>query len=51
MGKDIDTDLYGRIAGHYRRICETLGIERRKRDITPSVADYLEHIDKADAPT
>lgn len=40
-GEDIDTDLYGRIAGHYRRICETLGIERRKRDVTPTLSDYL----------
>ena len=47
-GEDIDTDLYGRIAGHYRRICETLGIERRKRDITPTVSAYIEHVDKAD---
>ncbi len=41
VGEAIDTDMYGRIAGHYRRICETLGIERRQRDVTPSVADYV----------
>jgi hypothetical protein len=35
LGEAVDTDVYGRIAGHYRRICETLGIERRKRDVTP----------------
>jgi len=34
LGEPVDTDMYGRIAGHYRRICETLGIERRRRDIT-----------------
>jgi hypothetical protein len=34
VGEAIDTDLYGRIAGHYRRIAETLGIERRSRDVT-----------------
>ena len=34
VGEAIDTDLYGRIAGHYRRIVETLGIERRQRDVT-----------------
>ena len=43
-GESIDTDLYGRIAGHYRRICETLGIERRKRDITPTVSAYIDHV-------
>ena len=30
LGHDIDTDMYGRIAGHYRRICSELGIERRR---------------------
>jgi hypothetical protein len=37
MGVDVDIDLYARTAGHFRRICETLGIERRKRDVTPSL--------------
>jgi hypothetical protein len=41
IGKAIDLDQFGRLAGHYRRICETLGIERRKRDLTPSLAEYL----------
>jgi hypothetical protein len=41
LGQSIDLDLFGRIAGHYRRCCETLGIERRKRDITPDLRDYL----------
>lgn len=44
LGQPIDLDLFGRIAGHYRRCCETLGIERRKRDVTPSVAEYIEHL-------
>jgi hypothetical protein len=48
VGEAIDTDMYGRIAGHYRRICETLGIERRQRDVTPSVAEYIEHTAAAD---
>ena len=42
VGEPIDLDLFGRTAGHYRRICETLGIERRKRDLTPDLHDYLE---------
>jgi len=41
VGEAIDTDMYGRIAGHYRRICETLGIERRKRDVTAPTLDEI----------
>ena len=46
LGKNIDTDTYGRLAGHYRRIVATLGIERRSmRDITPpSVEAYIAHL-------
>jgi len=33
--------VFGRLAGHYRRIVETLGIERRKRDVTPTLDQYL----------
>jgi hypothetical protein len=40
LGEDVDLDQFGRLAGHYRRICETLGIERRKR-VLPSVEDYV----------
>ena len=40
-GARVDLDQYSRIAGHYRRICETLGLERRARDITPSLSAYL----------
>jgi hypothetical protein len=48
LGETIDTDAYGRIAGHYRRIAATLGIERRSmRNITPpSVEAYLAHVNK-----
>jgi hypothetical protein len=48
VGEAVDLDVFGRLAGHYRRICETLGIERRKRDITPSVADINQNT-QADA--
>jgi hypothetical protein len=41
LGEVIDTDMYGRIAGHYRRIVETLGIERRQVDVTPDRDEYL----------
>ena len=40
----IDLDSYARVAGHLRRIFETLGLERRQRDISPpTVEQYLEH--------
>jgi hypothetical protein len=45
----LQLDLYQRTANSLRRLLEAVGLERRKRDITPSVADYIEHIDKADA--
>lgn len=35
-----DLDLYQRTAGNLRRILETLGLQRRQRDITPSLRDY-----------
>ena len=48
LGEAIDTDMYGRIAGHYRRIAATLGIERRSmRNVTPpTVEAYLAHVAK-----
>jgi hypothetical protein len=33
----VDLDQYGRLAGHLRRILETLGITRAKRDVTPGL--------------
>lgn len=41
-GADIDLDQYSRVAGHYRRICETLGLDRQARSVNiPSVNEYL----------
>jgi hypothetical protein len=40
-GREADLDLYGRLAGHQRRILETLGIKRQQRDVTPSLENYL----------
>jgi hypothetical protein len=36
LGETVDLDQFGRVAGHYRRICERLGIKRRSRDVTVS---------------
>jgi hypothetical protein len=41
-GNDVDLDVYARTASHLRRILETLGIERAKRDVTPDIRTYLE---------
>ncbi len=51
-GEAVDLDAYTRAASHLRRILETLGIARRPRDVTPSVAEYVAGIaagEKADA--
>jgi len=40
-GRDADLDLYTRSTSHLRRILETLGIERRARDVTPTLGEYL----------
>lgn len=40
-GSAVDLDGYGRCAGQLRRILETIGIERRARDATPSIADII----------
>jgi hypothetical protein len=35
-GAEVSLDEYARAASHLRRILETLGIERRKKDVTPT---------------
>jgi len=40
-GEEIDLDAFTRVAGHLRRILETLGIERAKRDVT--INPLVEH--------
>lgn len=42
QGGAADLDTYTRASGHLRRLLETLGIERTKRDVTmPTLAEYL----------
>jgi hypothetical protein len=36
-----DLDLYGRTAGNQRRLLEAVGLQRRARDITPDLHDYV----------
>jgi hypothetical protein len=41
LGQEVDLDVFTRSASHLRRILETIGVERRARDVSPSVAEYL----------
>src|SRR5262249_47302794 len=36
-----DLDLYQRTAGNLRRLLEAIGLQRRSRDVTPTLSDYL----------
>jgi len=41
MATAIDLDLYVRGAGHLRRLLESIGLQRRQKDVTPSLSEYL----------
>jgi hypothetical protein len=34
-------DLYQRTAGNLRRLLEAIGLERRSKDVTPTLQEYL----------
>jgi hypothetical protein len=40
-GVEVDLDKFTRSSSHLRRILETLGIERKPRDVTLSLQEYL----------
>jgi hypothetical protein len=42
-------ELYGRVASNMRRLLESVGLDRRARNITPSLADYLSRTDTEEA--
>jgi hypothetical protein len=44
VGEAVDLDQFGRLVGHYRRVCETLGVERRKRFVVPTISDIANEI-------
>jgi hypothetical protein len=44
-GEPVDLDSYGRCAGHLRRRFETLGVERRARDVTPTLHEIAAGIE------
>ena len=39
-------DLYGRTAGNLRRLLEALGLQRRPREVTPTVQEYVRHLNE-----
>lgn len=39
-------DLYQRTANSLRRLLEAIGLQRRTRNVTPSVADYVRRINE-----
>jgi hypothetical protein len=41
-GRGCDLDVYNRLAGNLRRIFETIGLARQPRDVTPTLASYLQ---------
>jgi hypothetical protein len=43
----VDMDAYSRCAGHLRRLFETIGLERRPKDITPDPLVYARDHDEA----
>src|SRR5262245_38768040 len=42
QGDEINLDSYGRAASHLRRLLETLGVERKPKDVTPSLEEYAQ---------
>lgn len=46
-GGEFDAGAYATIANALRRLLSDLGLERRARDITPSLSDYLDGKAKA----
>jgi|APThiThiocy_cv2_1041547.scaffolds.fasta_scaffold114324_2 hypothetical protein len=38
---DAQIEVYGRTANTLRRLLQTLGLERRARDVTPTLQSYL----------
>ena len=41
QGETVDLDLYNRLSGNLKRLCESVGLERRARDVTPDLNSYL----------
>ena len=44
-------DTYARVAANLRRLLEAVGLKRRPRDVTPTLAEYLASLKQADTTT
>jgi hypothetical protein len=44
--EEVDLDVYNRMAGNLRRMLETIGIERRQRDVTDDIDEVLARVAK-----
>jgi hypothetical protein len=42
----IDLELYGKLTDRLGRCLQRLGIKRTPRDVTPTLAEYIEHINE-----
>jgi hypothetical protein len=40
-GETVDVDLLARLSSHVRRISESIGLDRVKRDVTPTIAELV----------
>ena len=49
QGEQIDLDTFGKLTDRLGRTLQRLGIKRVPRDVTPSVADYVAHINADEA--
>ena len=49
-GHEIDLEIYGALTDRLGRCFQRLGLRRRPRDVTPSVAEYVEHLNKQGTP-
>jgi hypothetical protein len=45
-GQDIDLEVYGTLTDRLGRAFSRLGLKRVAKDITPSVADYVKHLNE-----
>jgi hypothetical protein len=43
IGEPVDLDSYGRCAGHLRRLFETIGVERKAREVIDPLSYAKEH--------
>jgi hypothetical protein len=48
-GRDIDLEVFGKLSDRLGRCFQRLGLERKQRNVTPTLSDYLLHDAQAEA--